>query len=82
MNIEGAVKVVCGRAAWVTNSQEIAEAISKNCKAWSVDVRSRRKVLAGLSKYLLENPEIEEIYLNLYKDNIQFSSFSSNQKAA
>ena len=42
----------------------------------------RREVLAGLSKYLLQNPEVKVVYLNMGKDNVQFIHHKLEQQAA
>ena len=42
----------------------------------------RREILAGLSKYLLQNPEIKHVQLTMDDERVQFYSYELNKQAA
>ena len=42
----------------------------------------RREILAGLSRYLLENPDINKITISMYGKNVGFNSSRKNMQAA
>ena len=42
----------------------------------------RREILAGLSKYLLQNPEIKHVQLTMDVQRVQFYSYELNKQAA
>ena len=42
----------------------------------------RREILAGLSKYLLQHPEFNQVQLNMDGDVVQFHSYELNKQAA
>jgi ATP-dependent Clp protease ATP-binding subunit ClpB len=42
----------------------------------------RREILAGLSKYLLQNPEIKYVQLTMDDERVQFHSYELNKQAA
>ena len=42
----------------------------------------RREILAGLSKYLLQNPEIKHVQLTMDDQRVQFYSYELNKQAA
>jgi ATP-dependent Clp protease ATP-binding subunit ClpA len=42
----------------------------------------RREILAGLSKFLLQNPEIKYVQLTMDDERVQFHSYELNKQAA
>jgi ATP-dependent Clp protease ATP-binding subunit ClpL len=42
----------------------------------------RREILAGLSKYLLQHPELNQVQLNMNGDMVQFHSYKLTKQAA
>ena len=42
----------------------------------------RRELLAGLSKFLLQNPKLKQVQINMDGDMVQFHSYKLNKQAA
>ena len=42
----------------------------------------RRKILAGLSKYLLQHPDIKQVHISMDEERVQFNAYKLEQQAA